>query len=240
MSIKSQTAIICAAILLPPVTLAQSAEVPLFGHPQTHPTLQLAQQKAMTEQFFAAQYAFEMTYRDEDVQARAFVNPSRPEGQRLDVIQPARSEWDDDIRDMLTEFDAAPYDEFWCTDFLALLGSDPHPVDQDGNSIVFAFSPQPGPKDDADDRKFLAEMIAHLTIDQRTGAIQKFEMRNRRPFKPIFIAKIKSFRMEAQCQAAPDGRLYVADLSTDLTAKIALKKVKEREERSIFNLTQGR
>mgnify|MGYP000518896110 FL=1 len=156
------------------------------------------------------------------------------------MIQPARANWDDDFREMLTEFDAAPYDEFWCTDFLALLGPDAKPVEQNGNAVVFAFSPQPGPDDDADDRKFLSEMIAHLTIDQSTGAVQKFEMRNRRPFKPIFIAKIKSFRMEAQCKTTPDGRAYVADLSTDLSAKIALKKVEEHEERSIFNLTQTR
>ena len=240
MKIRLQTALISALYLAAPSVFAQSSPNLPFGQPQTHPVMQLAQQKAMTERSYPTQFAFEMTYRDENVQARALVNPAQPPGQRLDVIQPARANWDDDFREMLTEFDAAPYDEFWCTDFLALLGPDAKPVEQNGNAVVFAFSPQPGPDDDADDRKFLSEMIAHLTIDQSTGAVQKFEMRNRRPFKPIFIAKIKSFRMEAQCKTTPDGRAYVADLSTDLSAKIALKKVEEHEERSIFNLTQTR
>ncbi|WP_418152507.1 hypothetical protein AB8615_00685 [Litorimonas sp. RW-G-Af-16] len=156
------------------------------------------------------------------------------------MFEPAQSDWDNDFRDRLTEFDAAPYDEFWCADFLAMVGRDAQAVAQHGTALVFAFSPQPGPNDDADDRKFLAEMIAHLTIDQSTGAIQKFEMRNRRPFKPILIAKVKSFHMEAHCQVAPNGRPYVANLSTELSAKIALKKVEDHEERRIFNLTEAR
>jgi len=241
MSLKTQTTLMSALLLFSaPAVIAQTSTTSSFGQPQAHPVMQLAQQKAISEQPLSSRYAFEMTYRDEDVEARAFVNPARPLGQRLSVVHPAQSDWNDEFRDMLTEFDAAPYDEFWCTDFLALLGSDTHPVAQSGNSITFAFSPQPGPDDDKEDRKFLAEMIAHLTIDQKTGAVQKFEMRNRRPFKPIFIAKIKSFRMEALCQSAPDGRSYVANLSTSLSAKIALKKVEEHEERSIFNLTHAR
>ncbi|WP_371395883.1 hypothetical protein [Fretibacter rubidus] len=205
-----------------------------------HPILDLAHQKARIEQSYTARYSFEMTYQDNDFQAQAHVNPTRPQGSRLEVMHPAKSEWSNDFKDMLRQLDDDPYEEFWCTDFLALVGPDAHPVMQDGNAVIFAFTPQAGPDDDADDRKFLAEMIAHITIDNTTGAIHKFEMRNRRPFKPIFIAKIKSFQMQVQCQAAPDGRFYVADLRTNLSAKIALKKVEEHEQRTIFNLTLPR
>lgn len=215
----------------------QAAFAQLMSH---HVALDLAHQKARIEQSYTAQYAFEMTYRGNDFQARAFVNPALPQGSRLDVMYPTRSGWSDDFEGMLKQFDAAPYEEFWCTDFLALVGADVHSVTEVENMTVFAFTPQSGLGDDATDRKLLAEMISHLTIDRTSGAILKFEMRNRRPFKPVFIAKIKSFRIEAECQAAPDGRYYVADLRTDLSAKIALKKVEEHEQRKIFNLTLAR
>lgn len=235
MSYKIFALILGTALLSGNPVFAQSA-----SQQKMHPVLELAKRKARTEQTYSTQYAFEMTYSDEDLEAHAFVNPTWPEGMRLDVVKPGSSDWDNDFRQMLTEIDAAPYEEFWCTDFLKLVGTDVKLVVEDSNTVTFAFTPQPGPDDDADDRKFLAEMIAHLTIGLSDGAIKKFEMRNRRPFRPIFIAKIKSFRMEAKCEMAPDGRFYVADLSTDLSAKIALKKTEEHERRSIFNLTRPR
>lgn len=181
-------------------------------------------------------YAFEMKYEDSDVRAHAFVNPERAKGERIDVIVPEPHDWNSDFKEMLAEFDTAPMKGFWCSDFLTLIGPDVRPVIEKKGVTVFAFTPQPRPDDDADDRKFLSHMIAHLTINQVTSQIQKFEMRNRRPFKPIFIAKIKSFHMEAICEVSPDGRPYVADLRTNLKGKIALKKIEEHEKRQVFNL----
>ena len=232
MSMTLKTMLIGAVLLIAQTALAQSVI-----QQYTHPAMVRAQQKAFVEHAYLTDYAFEIRYQDEEISAHAYVNPMRPKGKRIDVFQPARSEWNDDFRNKLSDFDTNPYEEFWCADFLALVGPDIHPVAQDGNSVIFAFSPQANPNDGADDRKFLSGMIAHLTINQTTGAIEKFEMRNRRPFKPIFIAKIKSFRMEAHCQPAPDGRDYVSSITTDLSAKIALKKVVEHEERQVFNLT---
>lgn len=235
MFLRFKTILAGCALLSAQLAFAQStAPNPL------HPALERADRKARIEKMYPTQFAFEMTYRDNDVHAHAFFDPGKDSGARLDVLRPTPSEWSNDFKEMLREFDANPYEEFWCTDFLELVGPDVHPVMQDGNHITFAFTPHPGPDDDSDDRKFLSEMIAHLTVDQTSGAIQKFEMRNRRPFKPMFIAKIKSFQMQAQCKIAPDGRYYVSDLTTDLSAKIALKKVEEHEQRRIYNLTSPR
>lgn len=224
--------ILATAVLMtsPVSSLAQSA--PSQTIQTQHPLLGRVLQSPQ----HGPEYAFHMNYKDNNVSAQAFVDPSKPQGQRLNVTTPPRSEWSNDFREMLFEFDASPLDEFWCTDFLKLIGPDIRPVLETDNKVVFGFSPQPGPDDDADDRKFLSKMIAHLTIDRQHGMITKFEMRNRKPFKPIFIAKIKSFRMEAQCQASPDGRPYIAKLETSIIGKIALKKINEHETRIISNL----
>lgn len=216
------------------IILALTAvSAPCLAAPAQHTALDKAFQSSQV----GPQYAFHMTYKDNEVDVEAYVNPSRKIGERVDVIRPTRDNWNDNFKSMVKAFDAKPLDEFWCADFLTLVGTDAHPVLEVGNATVFAFTPQAAPHDDASDHMFLSEMIAHLTIDRETGFIQKFEMRNRKPFKPMFIAKIKSFRMEALCQASPDGRPYIAQLTTDLSGKIALKKIEEHEYRVISNLS---
>lgn len=181
-------------------------------------------------------YAFDIDYRDNDIQASAAVDPTRPLGQRLSVYSPHPSKWNSELREAIDTVDQNPLEDFWCSDFLNRVGRDVRAVQETDQHVVFAFSPQPGPDDDAEDRRFLAEMIAHLTIDKRTGRIQTFQVRNRRPFKPMMIAKVESYTLDAHCQVSPDGRPYVANLETHLIGKVALRRVHETEVRHISNL----
>lgn len=181
-------------------------------------------------------YAFDMAYSDNKINAVARVNPSKPIGERVEVLNLEADDLDKDIRAMISAFDAAPLDEFWCADFLSLVGADAQVLSETNNATVLAFSPEPGPDDDADDRKFLAAMTAQITIDPRTAFVSAFEMRNRKPFKPAFIAKIKSFEMNVTRAPSPDGRTYLADYQVDVSGSVALRRFKEFERRVISNL----
>lgn len=179
---------------------------------------------------------FDLRWSTDDIEAIASVDPTQPIGKRVIVWSPPASTWGKDIKSAVENLEAAPMEEFWCSDFLALVGPDAKLVSETDNEAVYAFSPQPTPEDDKIDRRFLSEMLAQLTIDKRSAQIQKFEMHNRRAFRPVFIAKVESFLLEAKCQPGPDGRHYIAHFETNLVAKIALKKVRERERREISGL----
>ncbi len=198
-----------------------------------HPALDKARETSQS----GPVYNFEMTYKDEDIDTHVRVSPTAPIGQRVEVLRPVWSEWSKEFKSTVAEFDADPLDEFWCSDFLTIVGPDASPVREVGTSTLFAFSPQPRPEDDKDDRKFLKEMVAFITVDRETGFVQNFEMRNRKPFKPFFAAKIQSFRMKVNCEASPDGRTYIARMNTDISGRIAFKKFEEQEHRTLFNVS---
>ena len=181
-------------------------------------------------------YSFDVAFTDNDIQMRGFVDPSRGEGKRVTVYEPATAGWNNKLRETIEAFDSNPLEDFWCRDFLRYVSGDAREVRETDRDVVIAFSPQPSGAVDAEKRRFFAQMIAQLTIDKGNGQVRLFELQNRKPFKPIMIAKIESYQLTARCEASPDGRTFAATIETSLIGKVALRKIHESEVRTISNL----
>lgn len=181
-------------------------------------------------------YKFTVKWRTENMQASFSVNPSEPEGRRVTLHSPPSSDRSSDVTKEMREFESAPMEEFWCSDFLSLVGPDVELISENDRDEVLAFTPRPSPDDDQGDRRFLSQMTARLTLEKATANVRGFEMWNRRTFKPVLIAKVTTFRLSARCAQSPDKRAFVAELESKIEGSIAFKRFKEHELRYITNL----
>ena len=66
-------------------------------------------------------YAYEMTYAEADMVVTGTIDPSQPEGQRIQVTSPAESEWTAEFRDQLEDMEAETKGDIWCADFAELV-----------------------------------------------------------------------------------------------------------------------
>lgn len=180
-------------------------------------------------------YRFNMRFTKDDVQAEFFVDTSAVNTERVKMKSAHEKKQKEEIKDKISELQEAPLSEIWCTDFLQFVGADIALVTSRLGEITYSFSPTPSEKDDEDDRAFLSNMIAYITIDDTTGALLRFEMRNKQAFKPMLLAKITHFEMLAVCRPYLDGLFYVAEFKTEIAGSFAFSSFKESEKWLVSN-----
>ncbi len=181
-------------------------------------------------------YAYEMTYSEADMVAVGKVDPSQPEGDRIQVMSPAESEWTDDFRDGLKEFDAEADGDIWCADFAELVPEKVASLDESETTVTYAFTPQPEADADGMEKKMMKKLNGTITLDKSDGSVLAFNMKLPKPYKPAIVAKINAFEMDATCARAPDGRTFVERFDFNISGSAMMQNFSESVSRQITQI----
>ncbi|MEO1661301.1 MAG: hypothetical protein AAFR51_09955 [Pseudomonadota bacterium] len=181
-------------------------------------------------------YAYEMTYSGEDVVASGKVDPSQPEGQRIQLYSPSEDELSGDFKKGLKQMDAEADGDIWCTEFAQMVPTNAVQTGQDESSVTYAFTPQPGDDADKTRRKMMKQLNGTVTLAKSDGAVLAYNMVLPKPYKPAMVAKIERFEMSAACNRAPDGRTYVEQFEFDISGSAMMQTFEETVTRQITKL----
>ena len=181
-------------------------------------------------------YSYEMSYSDADLTATGLIDPSQPEGQRIEIYSPSESEWSNDFRDGIAEMDAETEGDIWCADFAEMVPGNVKAVSEDDASVTYAFTPNPEADADKTEKKMMKQLNGSVTLAKEDGAILAFNMILPKPYKPAMVAKINRFEMAATSDRAPDGRTYVEQFNFDISGSAMMQNFEESVSRTITKL----
>lgn len=181
-------------------------------------------------------YSYEMTYSDTDVTANGLIDPSKPEGERIEIYSPDESEWTKDFRDGIADMEAETDGDIWCADFAEMVPANATALTEDAGTITYAFTPEPEAGADKNEQKMMKQLNGTVTLDKTDGAVLAFNMVLPKPYKPAMVAKINRFEMDATCDRAPDGRTYVEQFSFDIKGSAMMQSFEESVTRRITKL----
>lgn len=181
-------------------------------------------------------YAYEMTYQEADILATGKIDPSQPEGQRIEVTSPAESTWSDAFREGLEEIDAEADGDIWCADFADLVPDKVSALKESSDTITYAFTPKADADADGMEKKMMKKLDGTVTLDKADGSVLAFNMKLPKPYKPAIVAKINAFEMDATCARAPDGRTFVETFDFKIAGSAMMKSFDEAVSRKITKL----
>ena len=181
-------------------------------------------------------YAYEMTYAEADMVVTGTIDPSQPEGQRIQVTSPAESEWTAEFRDQLEDMEAETKGDIWCADFAELVPATATALDESDAAITYAFTPEPEADADGMEKKMMRKLDGRVTLDKNDGAVLAFNMTLPRPYKPAIVAKINAFEIDVTCARAPDGRTFIESFEFAVAGSAMMKSFDESVSRRITRL----
>ena len=181
-------------------------------------------------------YAYEMEYQDNEITATGRIDPSQPEGRRIQVLSPSEETWSDEFRVGLAEMDAETDGDIWCADFAEMVPDNAAVILETDSKATYAFTPVPEADADGTERKMMKKIKGEVTLDKTDGAITAFRMRLPEPYKPAFVVKISEFDMSATCSRAPDGRTYIEAFSFAIDGSAMMQSFNETMSRKITKL----
>ena len=168
--------------------------------------------RALDAQQSGPSYSYTVLYEAEDIDAVAHVHPTNNIGERVIVSRPGREQWSKDFKSQIAELEAEPEGILWCSSFATNIPRhDAQLVSETELTVTYQFEPVPDPGE-ADDAKLMKHLVGEVIIDKMRPAILHFKMHAPKSFKPMFLAKIKVFEMNASCERSPDGRTYLSEL----------------------------
>lgn len=181
-------------------------------------------------------YAYEMTYSEADIFAVGKIDPSQPEGERIQVTSPDESEWSEDFREGLEEMEAETDGDIWCADFAEMVPDTVSALQESDETVTYAFTPQPEADADGMEKKMMKKLKGTVTLDKSDGSVLAFNMKLPKPYKPAIVAKINAFEMDASCARAPDGRTFVESFDFKIAGSAMMKSFDEAVSRRITRL----
>lgn len=181
-------------------------------------------------------YSYEMTYSDTDVTANGLIDPSKPEGERIEIYAPDETEWTKDFRDGIADMEAETDGDIWCAEFAEMVPNSATATTEDDTTVTYAFTPEPEADADKNEKKMMKQLNGTVILDKSDGAVLAFSMILPKPYKPAMVAKINRFEMAASCDRAPDGRTYVEQFSFDIKGSAMMQTFEESVSRKITKL----
>ncbi|GAB5459402.1 MAG: hypothetical protein Hens3KO_24320 [Henriciella sp.] len=183
-------------------------------------------------------YAYEMTLSGKDFSATGLIDPSKPEGERIHILTPDKSEWPEDFSANIADMEADTDGDIWCAGFAENIPDRVTKTSETDANATYVFTPLPDSDADGVERKLMKKMDGEVTIDKQDGAILAFKMRLPKPYKPAIVAKVNVFDMQASCQRAPDGRAYIKDFSMSVAGSAMMQDFEEQISREITSLLE--
>lgn len=176
-------------------------------------------------------YSYTLDYRSDEFRGKARVHPSRAKGKRVVMIVPSLSKLDADQLKGVKEVDQDASKAFWCHSFAKRIPARTAKlVNQTGATATYTFKPV-HEADDADDAKMMKHLVGTVTVSKSRPAILSFALDAPKSFKPVFVARIKSFALRAGCSRSPDGRTYVSRFDLNVSGSAMMRSFEERQSR---------
>lgn len=181
-------------------------------------------------------YSFDMTIETSELTARGHIDPSQPEGQRLTIYAPDEKDWDDDFRKAAKHMDEEATGDIWCSEFAETIPPDAELVSETEHDATYKFNPLT-PEDETDMKKIFRHLTGTVTIAKTNPDILSLSLTAPKPFKPMPVAKLKTFKLALSCERGPDGRTYASTFDMHVTGSAMFQSFEERDYRTITNLT---
>lgn len=179
---------------------------------QTTPVLLEA---AITPSTDPTVYAYEFTMTEtgsRKMTVTARVEPAKPEGQRVTILD-AKGE-DLDLEEMDERLESNADGDIWCDNMIAGAEGPVTKTPVGSGLTAYRFTPKPRPDAEKDERKMFSQLTATATVDDKTQSLKGFKAVLGEPWKPNLLAKIHEFELSGECLAAPNGRAYAAVVTT--------------------------
>lgn len=160
-------------------------------------------------------YSYENVVRDQNGKElfRIGFDGAAPEADRVRLI--SISEELAKHKDNILESAREDGGDIWCDGLTENIKSGVTIISDTEEATVFGFQPT-DPEADSNERKVLEKSKARLTIDKASGEIRKIEYNLEKPFKPVIVAKVHEFSVDAECKPTPLGRPYIASTKVHL------------------------
>lgn len=126
-------------------------------------------------------------------------------------------------------------DDIWCDGRYRGIKSGVKLVSETDTDAVFSY--QPTDPEDKEARLVMENSTARVTVDKESRQIRKAVITLDKPVKPAPVAKVVSFRMEADCEASSIGRPYLKRMSTSMELSVMFQKQLDQNIQLIDNLT---
>ncbi|MEZ5947141.1 MAG: hypothetical protein R3C13_14380 [Hyphomonas sp.] len=181
-------------------------------------------------------YVFDVTFQDDTLDLKTKVDPSQPEGSRLTVVSPDESTLDKEAAKRVARLKEHTKGDVWCSNFASNIPDDAELISESQAEATYTFRPIPDEGDD-DMAKAYKHLTGRVTVSKETPVITAFEMFNEKPFKPMPVAKVNTFRMKVACAYAPDGRTYIREMTLNIAGSAMMQKFSQNEHRQITGLT---
>jgi hypothetical protein len=165
---------------------------------------------------------------------RGRIDPSRPKGDRVTILEATGEKIDLKKLDERYERDADG--DIWCDKLIN--GYEGLVIDK-GDSPEgrrFAFTPKPKPDAKNDEKKLYRQLAAEVAVDEATGTIRTFAARLLKPWKPMILAKLDSVEMTGVCETAPNGRPFAARMNMAISGTAMGSAFRQDMTQTVTNL----
>lgn len=171
--------------------------------------------KALAKQSNQATYSYKLRVESsgdiDGVSFEATVDPSRPPDERIEILslRPG-SESGDDVELRQAIDDHVP-EAIWCSAVADAMPKNVVVVEESADILVVRFRPKFG-KDDIPkgSRKLFKKLEGQIVIDKNTMTVRSYRLHNRKHVRVMFVAKIRRFLVEMECELAPNGDSYAS------------------------------
>ena len=181
-------------------------------------------------------YAYEMSYSSGSIEATGRIDPILPVGERVHVLSPSEDEWSGELLAAIEEMESDTDGDIWCNDFAQMVSEDVSLASETDSTATYKFTPSAEPDADKSERKMMRKMQGLLTLDKSDGAILGINIVLPKPYKPAMVAKIETFKLDASCARAPDGRTFLEALDFRLKGSAMMQEFDEGYKQTISNL----
>ena len=181
---------------------------------------------ALTEPENGATYTYNLTIESFgemfDVFFEAFIDPNRPPEERIEILSPPPGTETGDVAEFIKDLKDEPIGagNIWCSVVAETIPKDAVLVDETPDTLVFNFKPIADKDMPKAERRIYKKLEGQIVIDKNTMTVQSYRLKNRKHIRMMFVAKIRSFLQEIECELAPNGRSYIS--KTQFTSEIGV------------------
>lgn len=214
--------ILVASILTLGAGLSAAAETPL----------KILKSKPLSE---TAPIQFEMDFKNIELEGRMRIDTSKEIGDRLELLSPNETSLSNDAQKKLEQLKKDTEGDIWCNDFAEDVPADATVLRETAESVTYGF--QPAPSDDDDMAKVAEYLTGEITVRKEDPVVLGFSLRAPEPFKPVAVAKIKTFSMAVSCVPAPNGETHIQEMNFNINGSAMMRAFEEKEHRFVHNVT---
>lgn len=180
-------------------------------------------------------YAYDLMIEVAGQTARARIDPSAPEGERLTVLSPPESERGEKLNELVMNIANNLDGQIGCARMLDMVPGSVELLSEDEEAATYGFTPQPLPEMDGQQRKLMTRLEGQITVSKSQPDVLAYSMTLPKPYKPAIVAKIDTFQMEVSCAPGPEGRQISARRVMEISGSALGNPFGDREVYTISN-----